>query len=728
MKHFTSGRVLHMRILGADDLVLNIIAIYGVSAPLQAAPKRKINADVHHTVKALCKETQHECTIVMGDLNTVTRDQDQSKGKMEDYDTNAFAIGSLLESLRFSDCGRMGQHEPAFSFIQQGVPVSQIDAIYVNSTLHPKSDADHGIQHATATQIEPLSGDHRAVVANISSCLRFSTPQGNTVHQAESHIVPMMSVNPKRPRRCKLNKTTAAKFRDALSHEGAYDKPAQVFLNCQPDDWCRTANAITLLGLPNLILTRKQITTAVMRLTDHNTHSNTVLTETSLVKSRIDEAAYWLLVILGHADSIDLSPRRTEIHLAADFFFRESSSCIRKACGQATALAGHKDNHQTRPVIQRGKILRVLQLWHKVERCRGQDWLGFEVCEIRRGICASAKKAELGINTRTPQPQDPEQEWRQWAHGSGDTSGTITFLTAWAASENILVVHDTILCPQYNTNDSCTLSETRKRDLDTALLSGKTKGGKIDGLYIALDADGVEIPETDKGNLEQHILSIVKYHGSEKGVGKLAYAATAVFHECMFSTTNDWRGNPQVACQSGLMVASAVQRYTERLTLLTPLLLHVQEQDDNPPGTWNSTFLHNCMTLRPIASDDLHFHEPPKVTHAFNALQHPSTSLCVTMGIFRQALGKDHDPNRQLIALKVLSKHLETSGTGPPGLTQAIRLPNKSWTLLHDTVVEVMESWKSQIRTESNLIQQMLNTHAVNMAASFSTAPLPCQL
>ena len=76
VKQFTSGRVLHMRILAADDLVLNIIAIYGVSAPLQAAPKRKINADVHHTVKALCKETQHECTIVMGDLNTVTRDQD----------------------------------------------------------------------------------------------------------------------------------------------------------------------------------------------------------------------------------------------------------------------------------------------------------------------------------------------------------------------------------------------------------------------------------------------------------------------------------------------------------------------------------------------------------------------------------------------------------------------------------------------------------------------------
>jgi len=49
-------------------------AIYGVSAPLQSAPKQKHNADVHRNVKALCKETQHACAIVMGDLNTVTRD------------------------------------------------------------------------------------------------------------------------------------------------------------------------------------------------------------------------------------------------------------------------------------------------------------------------------------------------------------------------------------------------------------------------------------------------------------------------------------------------------------------------------------------------------------------------------------------------------------------------------------------------------------------------------
>jgi len=58
-------------------------------------------------------------------------------------------------------------------------------------------------------------------------------------------------------------------------------------------------------------------------------------------------------------------------------------------------------------------------------------------------------------------------------------------------------------------------------------------------LYIALDADGVEVPETDKEKLEQYILNIVQHHGSEKGVGKSAYVNKATFHECLFSNTHD---------------------------------------------------------------------------------------------------------------------------------------------------------------------------------------------
>jgi len=82
-------------------------------------------------------------------------------------------------------------------------------------------------------------------------------------------------------------------------------------------------------------------------------------------------------------------------------------------------------------------------------------------------------------------------------------------------------------------NESCTLSETRRSDLDTALLSGETKGGKIVGLYIALDADGVEVTATDKVKLEQYIVSIVQHHASDNGVGKSAYAATAALRVCV---------------------------------------------------------------------------------------------------------------------------------------------------------------------------------------------------
>ena len=99
--------LLHMRIRVVHESILNLVAVYGVSAPLRIAPKQKINADVHYSVKSLCEDTQHEYSIVMEDLDTVTRDKDRPKGKMEDYDTSAFAIGSLLESLKFSDCGTM---------------------------------------------------------------------------------------------------------------------------------------------------------------------------------------------------------------------------------------------------------------------------------------------------------------------------------------------------------------------------------------------------------------------------------------------------------------------------------------------------------------------------------------------------------------------------------------------------------------------------------------------
>lgn len=69
------------------------------------------------------------------------------------------------------------------------------------------------------------------------------------------------------------------------------------------------------------------------------------------------------------------------------------------------------------------------------------------------------------------------------------------------------------------------------------------------------------------------------------------------------------------------------------------------------------------------------------------------------MGIFRQALGKDKDTSRKLVPLQVLDKHLESTRTATTALPTTVRHTNDSdsWILLHDTVVEVMESWRSQI-------------------------------
>jgi len=212
-------------------------------------------------------------------------------------------------------------------------------------------------------------------------------------------------------------------------------------------------------------------TAAVLHLTTHCNLSNAAPYNTSLRQIQVHEAANWLLLSLGPVDSIDFSTSFAEIRLVAEMFFRESSSCICKACSRATEQSGITDNRQAQPVLQRGKILRVLQLWNQVDRLCTQDWMGLEGCNIRRNLSKLVNEGRLGINTVTPRINDSDQAWRAWSHGCGDTSRTIKFLTAWAAFKNILVVCDTILCPRNNTKFSCTLSETRKTDLDTALLS-----------------------------------------------------------------------------------------------------------------------------------------------------------------------------------------------------------------------------------------------------------------
>ena len=119
------------------------------------------------------------------------------------------------------------------------------------------------------------------------------------------------------------------------------------------------------------------------------------------------------------------------------------------------------------------KILQVLQLWSQMETYSREDsdWLCHEALQVRIGICDLATESDLGIPMPTPGVRESARAWHTWAEGHGDTTGTTSFLKAWAASENILMVRTIILCPQNNANGSYRLPETRRSNLDTALLS-----------------------------------------------------------------------------------------------------------------------------------------------------------------------------------------------------------------------------------------------------------------
>jgi len=48
---------------------------------------------------------------------------------------NNFCLWKLLRHLQFQDCALMGEKEPGFSYLQNGVPCSRIDAVYVNTAV-----------------------------------------------------------------------------------------------------------------------------------------------------------------------------------------------------------------------------------------------------------------------------------------------------------------------------------------------------------------------------------------------------------------------------------------------------------------------------------------------------------------------------------------------------------------------------------------------------------------
>jgi len=72
--HYQSGRILRIRFQSNNKTFFNLVAVYGVNSLVSTAPKRKIIANVHHTVCSIYRTYTEECIIVAGHLNTVSRD------------------------------------------------------------------------------------------------------------------------------------------------------------------------------------------------------------------------------------------------------------------------------------------------------------------------------------------------------------------------------------------------------------------------------------------------------------------------------------------------------------------------------------------------------------------------------------------------------------------------------------------------------------------------------
>ena len=129
--------------------------------------------------------------------------------------------------------------------------------------------------------------------------------------------------------------------------------------------------------------------------------------------------------------------------------------------------------------------------------------------------------------------------------------------------------------------------------------------------------------------------------------------------------------------------------------------------------------------LRQQASTDMHFFQPEQVKQAFTILATAGGMSLKHVETFTKALGTDVHVPKPLIAMRVLSESLATPPTDIRQAAQWTEDNRAQWNVLHDTVFNVMDTWRMSIATEAQLIEEMLYKHAGPMCRSFSEAPSP---
>ena len=598
VRHYHSGRVLHLHLRDALQRDLHVIAVYGVSSPMQNAAKQRLNADVHQVVATLLARYAGSAILVAGDINTAWRAQDRQSGQLERYDTNPHALWKLFSQHGLSECHTVAWSERTdMTFKPNGKGVSRIDGIWANAQLRAWPGARSPPRSAVATFVAPLSADHAAVAAQFDGSFQWES--------ASKQQAVACSAQP-RPRRVNMTQEKAMRFRVQLQAQQSKLHAMSTALYNAVGDWAAVARALNTLNAPCLTITHTSIA-AMLQAALKADAARGIAQQAEYAQRELElsAAAAKLRSLLQGRQSLDLTAWRQHALESAGDFFTEYAATIREAYEATHEPARAQDTAASRSEVRLQPAEEALRQWQKLKG-EAEPW--------ERTVGMRVEIAKLldrtGLMLDTPDPAASRHEWERWAEGSGTHGnvGAVAELCRLAGQSGATILRAGTLAPLGAHGSRIAPARTSETQ-QLQQLSGKGGGGKIDGLLIDVDATtGDAVPCTDHDALCHHLQQELLDLGCEKGVGTTAYASTAAFHASLFDTECNWRGTTRAFPKQEDDMRSALN---EQQTCMKQAARQVEQA--RTAGEVRDAVRWVC--------DELHFHRPPELVHALDLLE-----------------------------------------------------------------------------------------------------------
>jgi len=190
----------------------------------------------------------------------------------------------------------------------------------MNAAVCKLTKGEQGIRHAMSWSVEPLSGDHWAVVANMSLGQQFAQWGQKSLNREDGTTTRAISVC-KRPRRVKMDASSALKFQDTMSNDKDFKQASIDFMDTNPSNWTDLAREIKLLKLPSLLVTSDSLRHALTQEGCHTASNNTDNPSESDHCLQVHQAEITLCCAMNGLDEMDFSDIRSKVTVAADIFF-----------------------------------------------------------------------------------------------------------------------------------------------------------------------------------------------------------------------------------------------------------------------------------------------------------------------------------------------------------------------------------------------------------------------